>query len=222
MTAAPRTKRLPLAVWPVALALLVAMTCAGNSIAQAAEEGDEDYDHILNTDKRIFDSILGVFGLGGRSGGTIEYRERSPLVVPPARSLPPPEPNAARTNPAWPVDPELQEAREEAAARKSGRQVSVDPALPVGPKGLSTSGANTLSRGRDVDPALPVLKEKGFLSRLYDGELWGTKEEVGKFEGEPPRTTLTAPPPGYQTPSPAAPYGVTKRPFEVEKKEKKI
>ena len=34
------------------------------------------------------------------------------------------------------------------------------------------------------------------------------EEEVAKFTGEPPRASLTAPPPGYQTPSPDQPYGV--------------
>ena len=34
--------------------------------------------------------------------------------------------------------------------------------------------------------------------------------ESGRFTGEPPRTALTEPPPGYQTPSPDQPYGVGK------------
>jgi hypothetical protein len=36
------------------------------------------------------------------------------------------------------------------------------------------------------------------------------KEEQAKFTGEPPRSSLTEPPPGYQTPSPAQPYGLAK------------
>ena len=36
------------------------------------------------------------------------------------------------------------------------------------------------------------------------------KEEQAKFTGEPPRTSLTEPPVGYQTPSPAQPYGLAK------------
>jgi hypothetical protein len=38
----------------------------------------------------------------------------------------------------------------------------------------------------------------------------GKKEESAKFTGEPPRTSLTDPPPGYQTPSPDQPYGLGK------------
>jgi hypothetical protein len=35
-----------------------------------------------------------------------------------------------------------------------------------------------------------------------------TDADAAKFTGEPPRVSLTAPPPGYQTPSPEQPYGV--------------
>ena len=35
----------------------------------------------------------------------------------------------------------------------------------------------------------------------------GKDEDAAQFTGEPPRTELTAPPPGYQTPSPDQPYG---------------
>ena len=37
---------------------------------------------------------------------------------------------------------------------------------------------------------------------------WFKKEEYGTFTGEPPRVSLTDPPPGYQTPSPDQPYGI--------------
>jgi hypothetical protein len=220
MIAASPTKRSNPAIWPVALALVAAMACAGSPAFAQATPDDEYYDHVLNTDKRIIDTILGAVGLGSRPGAIIDYRERSPLVVPPVRSLPPPEANAARTNPEWPVDPEIRQA---AADRKSGRHFSVDFAEPLGPAALSTRGSSTLSGGPIEDPGAPgALKEKGFLSRLIAGELWGTKEEVGTFEGEPPRRTLTAPPSGYQTPSPAAPYGVTNRPYEAEKADKRL
>ena len=41
--------------------------------------------------------------------------------------------------------------------------------------------------------------------------MFGSKDdEVGNFTQEPPRTALTEPPQGYQTPSPEQPYGVNK------------
>jgi hypothetical protein len=57
---------------------------------------------------------------------------------------------------------------------------------------------------------------------LMSGSLTGTWEEYGKFEGEPPRTSLVQPPSGYLTPSPAAPYGMTPRSGEPQKKEPKL
>jgi hypothetical protein len=61
----------------------------------------------------------------------------------------------------------------------------------------------------------------GYFGGLFSGSAFGfgiggPKEEVGVFQQEPPRTSLTAPPAGYQTPSPAQPYGVTKR-YEYQK-----
>ncbi|MGA8079747.1 MAG: hypothetical protein WB868_20430, partial [Xanthobacteraceae bacterium] len=37
---------------------------------------------------------------------------------------------------------------------------------------------------------------------------WLKQEDYGTFTGEPPRVSLSDPPPGYQTPSPNQPYGV--------------
>ena len=51
----------------------------------------------------------------------------------------------------------------------------------------------------------------------YKGGLLGglfkdnSKPEVATFTQEPTRSDLTQPPPGYQTPSPSHPYGITPR-----------
>lgn len=50
------------------------------------------------------------------------------------------------------------------------------------------------------------LGSKGLKGML--GGLWAPKEEYTAFTGEPARSSLTEPPPGYRTPSPAQPYGV--------------
>jgi hypothetical protein len=50
------------------------------------------------------------------------------------------------------------------------------------------------------------LGSKGMMS-MFSG-LWAPKEEYTAFTGEPQRSTLTEPPPGYRTPSPNQPYGV--------------
>jgi hypothetical protein len=49
----------------------------------------------------------------------------------------------------------------------------------------------------------------------YTGGLFGslfkdnTRSEVATFTAEPARGDLTQPPPGYRTPSPTYPYGIT-------------
>ena len=74
----------------------------------------------------------------------------------------------------------------------------------------------------DADgPADPTLHERGIAQAgrlaayLAEEPLEGLfssfgpqKAESTPFTGEPPRTTMTAPPPGYQTPSPNYPYGI--------------
>jgi hypothetical protein len=161
--------------------------------------------------------------LGLRRDGEpgIDYRERAPLVVPPSRTLPPPraEGSVAR-NPAWPKDPDEARRRVEAAKKKAIARTAAEameaegraltPAelergrVPAG-TGSTTVPATAEESGRPMTPsALGATKS-----------LWGDmfssitdKGEVGEFTGEPTRTELTAPPPGYQTPSPAQPYGV--------------
>jgi hypothetical protein len=51
------------------------------------------------------------------------------------------------------------------------------------------------------------LGSKGIFGSLFKKDDGG---ESAKFTGEPPRASLTAPPRGYQTPSPDQPYGVGK------------
>ena len=51
------------------------------------------------------------------------------------------------------------------------------------------------------------LGSKGLFGSLFSGG-FGNKTETAEFSGEPVRESLTAPPAGYQTPSPNHPYGV--------------
>jgi hypothetical protein len=220
MTAAPWIKHVRLAACAGTLALSAVATCAGNAAwAQAANEDDEEYNSILNTDKRMVDKLLGTLGLISTTPD-INYRERSPLVVPSGRDLPPPGAQAAK-NPDWPVDPEIKAKRDAAAARKAGlAKVPVDPAKPI-------AGTSEMYRTGDTgkwdESGKKNTKEPDFFDMLRTGKLLQMKkDEVGTFKGEPPRTSLVEPPPGYLTPSPAAPYGVTDRPQGPEKKEPKL
>jgi hypothetical protein len=215
MSIAPRLNHVRHAFCAAMLALGL-ICAAGNAFAQtqaaADEEDDEIENSILNADKRMFNAILGSIGLGNSGAPNIEYRERSPLVVPQGRDLPPPG-KAVKAG-DWPVEPEVKAKRTKAALRKAGKDPDiVDPALPI-----SGTAENYKTGGTGVwaDEKAPK-KEPDFITMMMQGKLGGTWEEYGKFTGEPARTSLVQPPSGYLTPSPAAPYGMTPREEEARK-----
>jgi hypothetical protein len=78
--------------------------------------------------------------------------------------------------------------------------------LDRGRGGGRGQASNTPEEGaRPMKPS--ELGSKGFLGGLFSGG-FGNKTETTEFTGEPVRESLTAPPTGYQTPSPNHPYGV--------------
>src|SRR4029077_3322983 len=155
---------------------------------------------------------------------TSNYQERAPLVLPPSRALPPHEQADAATanNPAWPKDPDVARRKAEAATEKN-RNVSDEREReqnPLRPDQL-TPGARAKKRQQARTDDGYQAPASGFSSQLrpselgYTGGIFGSmfdkkKEEQAKFTGEPPRTSLTEPPTGYQTPSPDQPYGLAK------------
>ena len=181
--------------------------------AQQAQDDDED-----TFEQKIIKNILGGMGVDvGRAG--IDYRERSPLVIPPTRDLPPPQAaGSASRNPAWPREPDR---------KLAGRSKSNARATPNEPGTESALGPDELRRGtnpqagRVTDPSQNTgsLDEANVGRQMSPGQLnssgifnWnalmGTHlNETGKFESEPTRSSLTQPPVGYQTPSPSQPYG---------------
>jgi len=182
--------------------------------------GDDDN---VPVDTKIIRGILEGFGLR-RDGEAITYEERAPLVIPPSHALPPPERSDAviAKNPAWPIDPDVQRRKQEA---KQERRVSMNPdetlrndqrplteaEMTPGPKPRAARRTDDGYRpsaygsGNALPPSQLGTKP-GFWSKMFGKE----EPEAGRFTGEPPRTALTEPPPGYQTPSPDQPYGVGK------------
>jgi hypothetical protein len=183
------------------------------SAGTGARAANDDEDEAFDT--KIFRGFLTGLGLR-RDGGGIDYRERSPLVVPPGRNLPSPETgNTAEKTPAWPVDPDVKRAKEIKAARKKPRKdiesEESRPELPsqLGPRAASAP-AHQRPTGEPVkDPTAPsTWQELGSKSFFTIGGLMGKKQETATFTREPQRGSLTEPPPGYRTPSPAHPYGL--------------
>lgn len=201
-----------------ALAVVIMIGCAG-SFARAEDDDDEA------PDVQFFRGLLK--GMGLRKGDeSIDYRERSPLVVPPNRNLPPPVTTpVTEKNPAWPTDPETKARKELIARRASANRNGGEPVSTTyrvlrpdelqGKGNRSTAVSAGDNRYRDYNAALKP-SELGYKGGLFGSLLGPGKEgEYGTFTGEAPRTSLIEPPVGYRTPSPAQPYGVGKEKWDA-------
>lgn len=202
-------------------ALSLVLGAALLATALPARAADDD----LAFDTKILRGLMQSLGLR-RDGEEINYQERAPLVIPPSRALPPPERSGAviANNPAWPKDQDVlrqkQDAeRERTAIKGAGEQIEHDQRvlrpdeLAPGPKpriarrsgSPDAQTSNTSRFGERLSPA-----QLGYKCWLFSDMFGSSPEETAQFTREPPRASLTAPPPGYQTPSPDQPYGLSK------------
>ena len=190
----------------VAFAALV--VCADASAALAGD--DDDNDSFLTK----FMHTLGLKKAGEMEYG-INYSERSPLVVPPTRDLPPPVAAVDKPVPDWPKDPDVTK-RKEAKKKKAERHYDfTEDARVLTPyeldKGRAANPADGQAAAPDGDSTLGQVNQQQMAGKknFFDFS-WLKKEQYATFTGEPARTSLTEPPPGYQTPSPDQPYGIGK------------
>jgi hypothetical protein len=173
---------------------------------------DDDDDDGMTFEEKIIDNIMrGVGGTNMEKNG-IDYRERSPLVVPPKLALPPPGTAAAESKVTnWPKDPDEARRKAAIAARKKANKDPQQSARTLLPSELDqktakrTSGDESMERPGNA----PIMMTPSQLG--YDGGVLGffkgNKSESTEFKGEPTRDSLTQPPVGYQTPSPNFAYG---------------
>jgi len=191
--------------------MLLALPVAAS--AQQAQDDDDD-----TFEQKIIKNILGGMGVNVGQPG-IDYRERSPLVIPPTRDLPPPQAaGSAVRNPAWPREPDRKVV---VRARPNSRATSEDPgdssvltpdelrrgtnprAARVTDPSQTTGSLDEVNMGRPLSPS-----QLGSSSIFNWNALMGTHlNEQATFTGEPTRGSLTQPPAGYQTPSPNYAYG---------------
>ncbi len=193
----------------VALSLGLAMS------ATASHAADDDDDGLTFEERAIKSLMTGLGGTNMENSG-IDYRERSPLVVPPRLDLPQP---AASSNPAavanWPKDPDVKRAREAAAASQKGRPEEVlEASRPLTPSEMAPKRARVSSSGVDNshpgDPSKNIVlspSQLGVSSGMFKNMFGSNKGETAKFEAEPTRDSLTQPPVGYQTPAQGYAYG---------------
>jgi hypothetical protein len=210
------TDRLTRAAFAAVLGVAV---IAGCSVNAARADDDTDGEDPTLADTAIIQYVLK--GLGWRRDGDekgINYRERSPLVLPNGKELPSPE----KTNPAtktagWPDDPDVKRAKKakDAERKRKSYTEGVDdrPLLPSEyTKSSSGKGDNPTilgSKNEEESSRPSTLSELG--SKNIFSKVWGNKpDEQTTFTGEPRRESLIEPPAGYRTPSPNQPYGVGK------------
>jgi hypothetical protein len=183
--------------------------------AGAARAQDDDEDEKTFEEKVIEGIMAGIGGTNMDNRG-IEYRERSPLVVPPKLDLPPP---AAASNevkaPNWPKDPDEARRKAAIAARKKENKDPMQASRILSPSELNrrvpkpagdVTPDSVVPGGEPGATAILSPSQLGYTGSF--GNLFGgTKVETAPFKGEPTRDSLTQPPSGYQTPSPNFAYG---------------
>ncbi|WP_291855845.1 hypothetical protein [Bradyrhizobium sp.] len=179
---------------------------------RAADGEDEDE---MTFEEKIIDGIMRGIGGTNMENRGIEYRERSPLVVPPKLDLPPPASAAAEIKaPNWPKDPDEQRRKAASAARKKENKDPREAARILTPAELAVGKTAAPSR-TNSDPVQPGTSYTNPIlspSQLgynggFSGLFGGSKVETAPFKGEPTRESLTQPPVGYQTPSSSFAYG---------------
>jgi hypothetical protein len=200
----------------------------GLLVVSGAARAQDDEDDDKTFEEKIIEGVMKGIGATNMENSGIDYRERSPLVVPPKLDLPPPVTTKQEAAvPNWPKDPD--EARRKALAEKRKKDkkdtrdavaVQRDQSRPLSPSELnvartaSTGGAGNHASDSEApgttnsNPLSP--DQLGFNGRLSNF-FGGSKTEQTDFKGEPTRESLTEPPPGYQTPSPNFVYGTGKQ-----------
>ena len=203
-----RALRRALRLAVIALGIGVVMT------AGAARAQDDDEDEKTFEEKIIEGIMAGIGGTNMENRG-IDYRERSPLVVPPKLDLPPPASATADVKaPNWPKDPDEAKRKAAIAARKKENKDPREASRILTPSELA-QGKTAAPARTNNDPIQPGNSNTNPIlspSQLgynggFSGLFGGNKSETAPFKGEPTRDALTQPPGGYQTPSPNFAYG---------------
>src|SRR3954454_12891912 len=110
-----------------ALRLSVVALGVGLMMTAGAARAQDDEDDDKTFEEKVIEGIMAGIGGTNMENRGIDYRERSPLVVPPKIDLPPPAATSAEVKaPNWPKDPDEQRRKPAAAARKKDNK---DPAL---------------------------------------------------------------------------------------------
>jgi hypothetical protein len=200
----------------------VAALAIGTLLSAGPVLADDD-DEPVREEGLISNLMKGIGATDGSNG--INYRERSPLVVPRNLNLPPPQakrPEAAN----WPKDPDVLERRAaREAIKKRDKAKEQDPIYseriqPEPELGSARARTATVSPQPGVnDDRRSLYEGSGLLTPsqlgVKAGDLFGVfrtkRDDNVPFTGEPTRESLTMPPVGYQTPASNQGYGMTEQ-----------
>ncbi len=192
-----------------AIALGIGLVMTSGAVRAEDDEDDKTFE------EKIIEGIMAGIGGTNMENRGIDYRERSPLVVPPKLDLPPPASASADVKaPNWPKDPDEARRKAAIAARKKENKDPVEASRLLTPSELNKGKVAATARSSD-DPIQPGSQNNNPIlspSQLgyngsFSGLFGGSKSETAPFKGEPTRDSLTQPPSGYQTPSPNFAYG---------------
>jgi len=205
--------------------------------ASAARAEDNDG---RTMSEKISDGFYGMIRGTNMDNRGIDYRERSPLVVPPTLDLPPPSSSAgdAQQIANWPKDPDERARKAVIAAKKknappvarvvtaNGAQapqaINIAPPIEEAPVPPGTTRPAYASDRNGTALTDPVYDKGGDLftggasdlaDKLGVGDWFGGSKKSALAEPgtEPAREALTQPPVGYQTPSVGYAYGEQKK-----------
>jgi hypothetical protein len=204
---------------PMRIFRIAAVTLGiGLVMAVGAVRAQEDDDDDKTFEEKIIEGIMAGIGGTNMENKGIEYRERSPLVVPPKLDLPPPASTSAEVKvPNWPKDPDEARRKAAIAARKKENKDPIEASRVLSPSELNVGKTAARSSSPGPSESTQPGGEPGATAILspsqlgYSGGLMsmfhGNTTETAPFKGEPTRDSLTQPPSGYQTPSSNFAYG---------------
>src|ERR1700716_3933179 len=141
------------------VALWVGLGMTGG--AARAHEDDEDD---KTFEEKIIEGIMAGIGGTNMENRGIEYRERSPLVVPPKIDLPPPASASADMKaPNWPKDPDEARRKAAIAAQKKENKDPRKASRTLTPSELNKGKVAASARTSD-DPVQPGVNNNPMLS----------------------------------------------------------
>ena len=140
--------RLTRAAWFTAVAFGIGIVMAAGPVRAADDEDEDD----KTFEEKVIEGIMRGIGGTNMENRGIEYRERSPLVVPPKLDLPAPGSVAAEAKaPNWPKDPDEQRRKAAVAARKKANKDPREASRVLMPSELAQKGGGKASGDNIVD-----------------------------------------------------------------------